>query len=326
MKISKDIKQKFSEQELKKLSKNPILFNLKPFFMMFSFFTLFASLVLFIVGGSKGNFVLLYVAIGLLTIGALFLILCFLQNSRSKKIQNRYVYQVKNEILGFNEFSIINPNELDTEYLKKANIFNQKVDLFYSNNYKFIYLNNLIKIYQVNLANLKESRNSIINNALNIYSKDNSIGQLNQRTNQDIPFKGSVIEFNLHGFENEIIEIREIKDSISKSILNKEENLINNKELQGFLSKFEIFYNSKVKTLNINKLKDILNLLNYISINKKGTILLINDNKLYLAMYDNYFNFEDMLKTKRILKLGEKYLNIQKEYLPIRNLLDYFNK
>ncbi len=326
MKISKDIKQKFSEQELKKLSKNPILFNLKPFFMMLSFFTLFASLVLFIVGGSKGNFILLYVAIGLLTSGALFLILCFLQNSRSKKIQKRYVYQVKNEILGFNEFSIINPNELDTEYLKKANIFNQKVDLFYSNNYKFIYLNNLIKIYQVNLANLKESRNSIINNALNIYSKDNSIGQLNQRTNQDIPFKGSVIEFNLHGFENEIIEIREIKDSISKSILNKEENLINNEELQGFLSKFEIFYSSKVKTLNINKLKDILNLLNDISINKKGTILLINDNKLYLAMYDNYFNFEDMLKTKRILKLGEKYLNIQKEYLPIRNLLDYFNK
>lgn len=321
MKISKDINEKFSDKELEKLSKNTILLNLKVWLIMISFFTLFASLVLFIIGGvDEENRIFLYVAIGLMILGIITTVLSMVGNSRNKKIQARYVNQLKKEVLGIEEIYQISLDKLNPDYLKETELFNQTVNKFYINNYWFKYQTNIIKIYNIQSSLVVSTKNQFINEALTIKGNNAFIGNIHTRIDQDVPFKGSIVEVELLKKKEYIFEVREIIDSIYKSkiFLESDKRKIND-EIDKI---FDIYYKDQhdngFKDKFNNLIQSLVELINLV----KGVALIVKENKCYLALYDYYFNFEQMFLTKKIIKLGDKYKNIQKEYLPIKKVID----
>lgn len=321
MKISKDINKKFSDKELEKLSKNTILFTLKVWLIMISFFVLFASLVLFIIGGAdEENRILLYVAIGLMVLGIITTVLSLLGNSRNKKIQARYVNQLKKEVLGVEEIYQISLDKLNPDYLKETELFNQTVNKFYVNNYWFKYQINIIKIYNIQSSLVVSTKNQFINEALTIKGNNAFIGNIHARIDQDVPFKGSIVEVELLKKKEYIFEVREIIDSIYKSkiFLDSDKRKIND-EIDEI---FDIYYKDQNDYEFKDKFNNLIQSLVELTKLAKGVALLVKENKCYLALYDYYFNFEQMFLTKKIIKLGEKYKNIQKEYLPIKKVID----
>lgn len=318
MKINSDINVPFTDEELKKLDKTPFFIKFNQLFIVLSFFGIFISIVFWILAFIDDNddffLTFLILAICLTCFGLICLILCGLPSKLNLKLKDKCLYRILKDGLCINSYSYIKNENLRKDLLTRNKLFNQMVIKYYSNNYSFTLNGRTVNVYNVKQTeNPSFSNNSIINSAMNISS--NNIGINNIRNIEETPFQGFIIEVeNINSTNN--FEVREIRDSLSYSLLFKDEDKIMIDA--EFNKQFDVYSKEKIEFSEKFK-KSLFSL----SSKEKG-ILIQGTNNLYICVYGNYINFKQFQKFDKVSNLGKTY-STRKDYLNlILDLIEEF--
>lgn len=295
----------FTEKELKKYSKEPILVKFNIFNICTTFYTLFAAVILLILGYSEGNKILWILGYVFLAIGLIFLVLVFLPK-HNKKIVNKFSYRLLLDSLGTNEITL-KDGDLKKNFFIENLIFYQGLERFFKNNYSFLYKNHNVKIHNIFKSSLK--RESKIDSVFNV--SENNVGGTREFSPIEIPFKGSVITVDNVTSINEF-ELREIINSFAKNSFYKRSKIKDN---------FAIYSNIEIEG---NNYKNLLNLLNICAENKNGIIVKVINNKLIILLFNYYFNFEQSKDFKNVKNLGLSYSLRKDDLAKIFKIVDYF--
>lgn len=215
--------------------------------------------------------------------------------NKIKKINNKIkiIFIYENKKINIEEIILkIKNNKLN---IKKIN--NYKINIFYGNNKinKKIIINNLLKINNKKILIIEfNNENKLIKNKNNLI---NYIKKINKNIN--------LFNFNLFIKLNKSNNIEKTINNLFLQLLNKYDLIIINLNYKNIYEKYFIKNCEKIifnLELNINEIKNINNLINYLllkfSINKnKINILINNKNKLVnLKIIKNIFKKYKIIK------------------------------
>lgn len=306
------MKNKFSEKDIKRMSKGKFVTRFWPLFVCLGFFLTFAGIIFIILTfiDEEINYTYLYLAISFFVVGVIGIILAVW-----KKTYKKETIDFLNEQLFKETFKAIKVEDRSKVYskltLKELKTDNVSVELIEGS----IFLNVLDK--PSSITDIKKSKSvykdstlETINKALTSNSNNEGLGYTKARSNEYIPFIGTVIVLNNFNFDlmNQI-EVREIKDSISKSYFYNNNALIN---IDGLSDDFDVYSDNleaSKKILNKKVIEEIKKLKNKFSL---GICVIFKKNSIVIELYNyhakpSFIDYKEIYPGKRYLEKAETF-------------------
>ncbi|MBO8427880.1 MAG: DUF3137 domain-containing protein [Firmicutes bacterium] len=319
-------------KEIKKLSKGKISYRYYKIFLPLGFFFFFSFIVfIYLSFYPSFNYIYLIVSISSIILSIFFLVLALFKKTYSKKkvddlnetlIKDSFKslrYEDRSNLIRTNLLKELKIENLMIKKIKGAiftEVLNHPSLLISISESEINVKKDLLEIIKDNeVRNKLEEVNKDTNNSTKI---NKELGNRNIRSLDFVPFKGVVILLDNFNFNlvNQV-EVREIKDSISKSYFYSSD--IYKINIKGLSNKFDIYsdnYNVTNTLLNTKVINFINNLAKTFN---KGIAIIFKRNSLVIELYG--INFDTSLISYTDLTPGKSYLKKNEEFKKVYEII-----